>query len=270
MQPSPSRRVLRRTIRAPLAQSSARLATHVQLPRRAAAPPRPPAQQPGSEDPGGSRAAANPSISRTRSASDVFSNRPRQGPSSRWSSPPGPAGPVSCGDRMNGLLAIHGRSGSGSSSQPDPTAEPLVATRNYTTSRDMIPMHPRFPGAWVREVQVLRRLDRAVDDQGLAAFAADRGRQGGDWGVVLRVTRAFSTIAASPVFQNALTPPHTPPQIKWRGAGRRRLPACRSITIPYDNSYAYTRFLESCVIVRPIGARVVPTYAPNAEKRVAL
>jgi hypothetical protein len=39
---------------------------------------------------------------------------------------------------MNGLLAIHGRSGSGWGAQPDLTGEPLVATVSYTTSRDVI------------------------------------------------------------------------------------------------------------------------------------
>ena len=42
----------------------------------AAAPPRPTAKQPGPAGPGGSRSAAKSSISRKRSASDVFSNRP--------------------------------------------------------------------------------------------------------------------------------------------------------------------------------------------------
>jgi hypothetical protein len=109
---------LRQTIRALLAQGSARPAADIELPRRAAAPPRPTAKQPGSGDPGGSRAAANPSISRNRSASDVFSNRP-------------------C--RAIISLVISGRSGSGWWAQPDPTGEPLVATLSYTTSRDVTP-----------------------------------------------------------------------------------------------------------------------------------
>ena len=67
---------LRQPLRALLAQGSARLAADVELPRRAAAPPRPPAKQPGPAGPGGSRSAAKPSISRSRSASVVFSNSP--------------------------------------------------------------------------------------------------------------------------------------------------------------------------------------------------
>jgi len=39
---------------------------------------------------------------------------------------------------MNGLLAIHGRSGSGCCSQPDLTGEPLVATLSYTTRREYV------------------------------------------------------------------------------------------------------------------------------------
>jgi hypothetical protein len=41
-------------------------------------------------------------------------------------------------DRIKGLLAFDGRSGSSRGSQPDPTGEPLVATVSYTTSGDMI------------------------------------------------------------------------------------------------------------------------------------
>lgn len=52
--------------------------------------------------------------------------------------PPGPADPVPCRDRMKGLLAFHGHSGSGCWTQADLTGEPLVATRSYTKSEDMI------------------------------------------------------------------------------------------------------------------------------------
>ena len=67
---------LRQPLGTPLAPRRTGLAANVQLPRRAAAPPRPTAKQPGPAGPGGSRSAAKPSISRKRSASDVFSRRP--------------------------------------------------------------------------------------------------------------------------------------------------------------------------------------------------
>jgi len=85
------------------------------------------------------------------------------GPSSRWSSPPGPAGPVPFRGRMNGLLAIHAHAGSGWCLQPDLAAEPLVTTLGYTTSGDVICM------------------DWPLEDEAAAAaeFACARLRPGG-------------------------------------------------------------------------------------------
>jgi hypothetical protein len=82
---------------------------------------------------------------------------------------------------MNGLLAIHGRSGSGWWAQPDPTGEPLVATVSYTTSRDVT--------ADEGEATVREPLTRVFETYGLPdAMITDNGNPWGQQNGPTRLT----------------------------------------------------------------------------------